>query len=91
MAGKIFEGRVDGGEVEELKRRRHVTQSILVEGRHRVRIFEPSGQAPVGFEPAIPSLEDAYFVLMRREPAAAADAADEPATELAEAAAGGEA
>ncbi len=65
VEGRVFEGSVDPSEVAELKRRRQVTQSILSEGRHRVRIFEPSGEAPLGFEEATPSLEDAYFVLMR--------------------------
>jgi hypothetical protein len=41
-----------------------VTQAVLVEGRNRVRIHEPSREAPPGFEPAVPTLEDAYFVLM---------------------------
>ena len=45
-----------------------MTQAVLVEGRNRVRIHEPSRQAPQGFEPAIPTLEDAYFVLMQAAP-----------------------
>src|SRR6202008_2403294 len=51
IAGRIFEGRVAADELEEIRRRLRVTQAVLVEGKNRVRIFEPGGQAPVGFEP----------------------------------------
>ena len=30
---------------------RRVTQAILVEGRNRVRVYEPNGSPPEGFEP----------------------------------------
>ena len=53
------------GELEALQRTRRVTQAVLVEGRNRVRVYEPSRVAPNGFEPAVPTLEDAYFVLMQ--------------------------
>jgi ABC-type multidrug transport system ATPase subunit len=65
LAGTIFEGAVAVDELEALQRTRRVTQAVLVEGRNRVRIYEPSREAPNGFEPAIPTLEDAYFVLMQ--------------------------
>ena len=65
--GKIFEGRVAAEELEEIKRRMRVTQAILVEGRNRVRIYEPGGQAPAGFEPIPATLEDAYLLLMQDE------------------------
>jgi ABC-type multidrug transport system ATPase subunit len=68
LAGTIFEGAVAAGELAELQRARRVTQAVLVEGRNRVRIHEPSRQAPSGFEPAVPTLEDAYFVLMQGQP-----------------------
>jgi hypothetical protein len=42
-----------------------VTQAILVEGRHRVRVHDPAGGPPPGFEKVTPTLEDAYLVLMR--------------------------
>jgi len=66
LAGTIFEGAVATGELEALQKAGRVTQAVLVEGRNRVRIHEPSRQAPADFEPAIPTLEDAYFVLMHR-------------------------
>jgi ABC-type multidrug transport system ATPase subunit len=68
IAGKIFQGRVDDASaLEEVLRTRWVTQSILVEGRNQVRIFEPEMGAPSGFTPVEATLEDAYFVLMRGE------------------------
>lgn len=65
LAGTIFEGAVAVGELEALQRTRRVTQAVLVEGRNRVRVYEPSREAPNGFEPAVATLEDAYFVLMQ--------------------------
>ena len=72
LAGTIFEGAVAAGDLDALQRTRRVTQAVLVEGRNRVRIHEPSREAPAGFEPAVPTLEDAYFVLMHGRPNAAA-------------------
>jgi len=65
IAGKIWEGAVTGPELEEIQKTRRVTQAILVEGRNRVRIYEPNGEPPGGFEQVPPTLEDAYFVLMK--------------------------
>ena len=65
IAGHIFEGLVSPAELPGLRATRAVTQTLLVEGRHRVRLYEPSGEAPAGCEPVEPSLEDAYLVLMR--------------------------
>jgi ABC-2 type transport system ATP-binding protein len=66
IAGRIYQGRVDDpAELAEVLERRFVTQSILVEGRNQVRIFEPDAGAPVGFSAVEATLEDAYFVLMR--------------------------
>jgi ABC-type multidrug transport system ATPase subunit len=67
IAGAIWEGAIPPAELPELRRTRVVTQAVLVEGRHRVRIYEPNGSAPAGFERATPTLEDAYLVLMRTE------------------------
>ena len=65
LAGKIFEGRVASEDMEEVKRRLRVTQAVLVEGKNRVRVFHPDGQAPAGFEPVPATLEDAYLLLMQ--------------------------
>ncbi len=67
IRGAMFEGYVDATSVDELKRTRRVTQSMLVEGRRRVRLYEPSGDPPAGFEPVPATLEDAYLVLQRFE------------------------
>jgi len=65
LAGRIFEGLVAPDELPALRASGQVTQELVVEGRHRVRAFVPAGDPPAGFEPASPSLEDAYLVLMR--------------------------
>ncbi len=77
LAGKIFEGAVAPAELAELHERRRVTQALLVEGRNRVRVHQPDGAAPQGFEAAVPTLEDAYMVLMR-DAADGAEAAERP-------------
>jgi len=65
IAGRIFEGRVAAADLDALARERRITQAILVEGKNRVRIYEPSGRPPVGFESAPATLEDAYLLLMQ--------------------------
>jgi ABC-type multidrug transport system ATPase subunit len=65
IQGAIFEGTVAPADLPQLRRERAVTQALLVEGRNRVRIHAPDRDAPPGFEPVQPSLEDAYLVLMR--------------------------
>ncbi len=64
--GRIWEGTVTAAELAELQRSRQVTQAVLVEGRNRVRVYEPDGSPPAGFEPVPPTLEDAYLVLVRQ-------------------------
>jgi len=64
LAGTVFEGETPESQVDELRRTRQVTQSILVEGRTRVRIHATTGEVPPGFEPVTPTLEDAYMVFM---------------------------
>ena len=76
LAGTIFEGTVEPDAFEPLKQERCVTQAYLVEGRNRVRVYEPEGTPPAGFVPVTPTLEDAYLVLMRgRSPRFAREAA----------------
>ncbi|MDP9120172.1 MAG: ABC transporter ATP-binding protein [Acidobacteriota bacterium] len=67
IAGRIYEGRVARTELAEIRKRLRVTQSILVEGRNRVRIYEPTGQPPDGFEPVSATLEDAYMLAVHQE------------------------
>lgn len=63
--GAIFEGEVAPEDMEDLHHARTVTQSILTEGRNRLRIYESDGDPPPGFHPVPPTLEDAYLVTMR--------------------------
>jgi ABC-type multidrug transport system ATPase subunit len=65
LAGTIFEGTAEPEAFEALRRERCVTQAYLVEGSNRVRVYEPLGAPPPGFNPVAPTLEDAYLVLMR--------------------------
>jgi ABC-2 type transport system ATP-binding protein len=65
IAGHIFEGTVDPQDLGRLREERTVTQALLVEGRNRARLYEPSGVPPEGFAPVPVTLEDAYLVLMR--------------------------
>ncbi len=71
LAGSIYEGSVGAADLPALRRERTVTQALLVEGRHRVRVHSPGAPPPEGFEPVSPSLEDAYLVFMRSGDAAA--------------------
>jgi len=65
LEGHIVEGVVRPADLAGLRREWQVTQELLVEGRHRVRVYTPGGDMPVGFGHVAPSLEDAYLVLMR--------------------------
>ncbi|HET7903182.1 MAG TPA: ATP-binding cassette domain-containing protein [Candidatus Eisenbacteria bacterium] len=65
IEGQIFEGTVAVDDLPRLRAERTVTKALLVEGRHRARIHEPSGSPPAGFAPSPVTLEDAYLVLMR--------------------------
>ena len=65
IAGSIFECTVPPERLASLHAEAIVTQAILVEGRHRARVYAPDGLPPGGFEPVAPTLEDAYLVLMR--------------------------
>jgi ABC-type multidrug transport system ATPase subunit len=69
IQGAIHEGTVPPAELAELRRTHAVTQAVLVEGRHRVRVYAPAGGVPAGFERVAPTLEDAYLVLMRNDTA----------------------
>jgi ABC-type multidrug transport system ATPase subunit len=66
--GRIFQGTAETREqLADWTATKRVTQSILVEGKNQVRVYEPDGNPPAGFSPVEPNLEDAYFVLMRGE------------------------
>jgi ABC-type multidrug transport system ATPase subunit len=65
IEGHIFEGTVDPADLPRLRAERTVTQALLLEGRHRARIYEPDAPPPAGFQAAPVTLEDAYLVMMR--------------------------
>ena len=81
LEGTIFQGTIDREMLDEIDRTHDVTQSILIEGRHRVRIHLPEGPPPEGFELAPPTLEDAYLLLAQTNGGGGgADAAPAPAS-----------
>jgi ABC-2 type transport system ATP-binding protein len=64
--GKVFEGRLGSAELAEIEHRGlPVIQSVLVEGKNRVRVHQPDGLPPAGFESVPATLEDAYLLLMQ--------------------------
>jgi ABC-2 type transport system ATP-binding protein len=65
IAGHVFEGTVEIADLPQLRAERTVTQSMLVEGRNRARVYDPTDTPPAGFVPVTVTLEDAYLVLMR--------------------------
>jgi ABC-type multidrug transport system ATPase subunit len=75
LATAIFEGAVPVGDLDAFRRERTVTQAILVEGRNRVRIYEPSRNVPPGFEPAVPTLEDLFLDMTTANEAARSEGA----------------
>ena len=67
IEGTIYEGSISAETYDRLLADpdRRVTQAYLVEGRNRVRVYQPEGSPPDHFEPVTPSLEDAYLVLIK--------------------------
>jgi ABC-2 type transport system ATP-binding protein len=63
IEGTMYEGVLSKGELASVRLGHRVTQSMLFEGRHRVRIHARGVAAPAGFVPVRATLEDAYFVL----------------------------
>ena len=63
LEGTVVEGSVEKGDLDRVRAQHHVIQSMLVEGKLRVRIHSITGDAPPGFVPVRPTLEDAYLVL----------------------------
>ena len=68
LKGAIYEARVEPEALAALSKRFLITQAILVEGRNRVRIYHPEGQPPDGFRAVEPTVEDAYFIMLRSGP-----------------------
>jgi ABC-type multidrug transport system ATPase subunit len=76
LAGQMFEGEGSDEELCEIHPRFLLTQAVPVEGKHRVRIHVPDGEAPAGFRRVDPTLEDAYMTMVVA--GAGGDQASEP-------------
>lgn len=65
--GTIHEGTISADQYHGLLADpdRCVTQAYLVEGRNRVRVYQPEGDPPDGFVEVAPTLEDAYLVAIK--------------------------
>jgi ABC-2 type transport system ATP-binding protein len=65
--GTIHEGTISADQYHRLLADpdRCVTQAYLVEGRNRVRVYQPEGDPPEGFVEVAPTLEDAYLVAIK--------------------------
>jgi ABC-2 type transport system ATP-binding protein len=65
--GTIYEGTISADQYDQLLTdpRYSVTQAYLVDGRYRVRVYQPFGQTPEGFVDVQPTLEDAYLVAIK--------------------------
>ncbi len=61
ILGMVFQGDVEPADLDDLQANSTVIQTLLYEGRNRVRVFQPDGRAPAGFHPVEASLEDAYL------------------------------
>jgi len=65
LTGTIYEGEVSAAQLGELRKTRRLTAAVLVEGRNRVRVHDPEGKPPDGFESSAPTLDDVYMVATR--------------------------
>jgi ABC-type multidrug transport system ATPase subunit len=65
--GTIFDGTIPAESYDSLLADpgRCVTHAYLVEGQNRVRVYQPEGAPPAGFTPVVPTLEDAYLLLIK--------------------------
>ncbi len=65
IAGRVFEAVVSRHDLDELRSRHRVIQSVLVEGEIRARVYQPEGEPPAGFQAVSANLEDAYLITMQ--------------------------
>lgn len=65
LDGHLFEGEADEGLLAALALRGVAARSVLVEGRERIRLHAPDGEAPRGFRPVAATLEDVYHLALR--------------------------
>jgi len=67
IAEAVYQGDVDGGDLEAIQNDHTVIQTLLYEGRNRVRVYQPEGDPPAGFHRVEATLEDAYLATVRLE------------------------
>ena len=69
IEGTIYEATISAEYYDQLladpQRELSITQAYLVEGRNRVRVYQPEGEPPAGFTPVPATLEDAYLVAIK--------------------------
>ena len=67
IEGTIYEGLISAEDYHRLLADpgRCLTQAYLLEGRNRVRVYQPHGLPPDGFIGVAPTLEDAYLVAIK--------------------------
>ena len=65
LASSVFEGAPDAAEREAVWQTHVVLREVVSEGERWLRVYRPDGQAPDGFRPVPPSLEDAYLAVTR--------------------------
>jgi ABC-2 type transport system ATP-binding protein len=69
IEGTIHEGTISAEYYERLladpERERTITQAYLVENRNHVRVYQPEGDPPQGFNAVPATLEDAYLVAIK--------------------------
>jgi ABC-type multidrug transport system ATPase subunit len=67
ISGTVYQGEVEAEELDSLRANHTVIQSLLFEGRNRVRIHVPAGDPPAGFAAVEATLEDAYMAVARAD------------------------
>ncbi len=67
IEGTIHEGTISADRYHQLLTNSEycITQAYLVEGRNRVRVYQPHGKPPEGFDGVAATLEDAYMVAIK--------------------------
>jgi ABC-type multidrug transport system ATPase subunit len=65
IANAVFQGDVEPDDLEAIQNDHIVIQTLLYEGRNRVRVYQPKGDPPTGFRRVEVTLEDAYLATVR--------------------------
>ncbi len=67
IEGAVYEGSISNEDYYRLLAdpARCVTHAYLVEGRNRVRVYQPDANPPAGFVNVAPTLEDVYLLAIK--------------------------